>query len=204
MAEARQRTAQLRAEAFVNYIAEIGGIRLRPLTLATLTILQAWRNPFVLGLPGADFNAVFQFIWVHHPDYGQFAAEQRESVLQQFRASLGDKSHLAERLEESAATVRRLIDEAMHDFPGADPDSSPAPFSLHPSIVNLLMRGYDLSFAEANALMETLPLKQLVQYMRESLHRLSNGRNKLVPRSEAAVWSDYLAWCDNQPTPAAP
>ena len=84
---AQEAAAKLRAEAFVRYSPVVCGQALRPLTLETYNLLVCWRNPFVCG-GAVTFDAIFQFIWAHHPAFGQFAHEDRHEVMRAVVRSL--------------------------------------------------------------------------------------------------------------------
>jgi hypothetical protein len=110
----------------------------------------------------------------------------------------------AELIAAAIAEIRRLVNESLHDFPiggnasedSSSPDeappSDPLPFALPAYFVGLLVRAYGLPFVEARQLVMDLPLKELLEYTREAIHRLSNGKEPLLTRDEAAVWWDYL------------
>ncbi len=222
-----------RAAAFVDYAPEICGLKLRPVTLKTYTQLVAFGNGFVTGTH-AGFKDIFQFCWIHHPEFGQFADEARLRVLAQVHAGLtprrpqlnavlavvhpilmaaiarGQWAKLlipfawgckklrepssAELTATAVVEIRRVLTEALQDFPIPGDDATPLPYSQKPLLVALITRAYPIDFATASQLVDEMPLKQLVEYLREMLHRLSNGKDKLLTREEAAVWSDYLAF----------
>ena len=222
---------RLRIAAFVPYTPTVCGFALRPLTLTTYTHLQGWGNAFVCGGP-ITFKDVAQFIWVHHPAFGQHAHRARRRIFRQTLARLTPHCPMingllhtfapllsgaarrspwysplpivaalcrglrqrtsAERFEAAVAEIREQVRQATHDFPAGGEDDKPLPHALFPQFVSLLVRGYDLDFTTARQLTADLPLRQLMQFIREIIHRLSQGKDKLLTPQEAAVWADYL------------
>lgn len=216
-----------RVAAFVDYTPVVCGFRLEPLTLRTYTLLLSWGNPFVCGGP-VEFAHLVQFIWVHQPDFSQFNQAGRRRVVRLLDRALSPRfptlnrvcfflrampgwrwcRHLVradatERRTEAVEECRRLVREALRDFPSPGDDAPPAICALMPQLVALFVRSYGVDFFQAVSLVQQLPLRQLVQYLRESQHRLSLGREKLLTAEEAKVWSDYLGY-RNAPASAAP
>ena len=225
---AQETVRRLRVAAFVDYAPVVCGLPLRPITLRSYTLLLAWRNAFVSGGP-VGLKDIVQFVWLHSPAFGQFAHRARRRVarrvwwslhpvLPAFNDALGIMSLLprfrwlarfrrataAERSAAAVADIRRLVQEALHDFPAGDEEADPLPFALAPQLVSLLVRGYPgaLDFRGARELVDTLPLCQLVEFVREVLHRLSQGRDKLLTPDEVLVWRDYLAHQNAAPAAA--
>jgi hypothetical protein len=97
-----------------------------------------------------------------------------------------------ERFEDAVAEIREQVRQATHDFPAGDEDAKPLPHALFPQFVSLLVRGYEVDFLTARDLAAEMPLRQLMQFVREIIHRLSQGKDKLLTPQEAAVWADYL------------
>lgn len=217
ISEHRAEVARLRCEAFVDYTPEVADIRLRPITLASYNRLVAFQSPFVLGGP-IDFEAVFVFVWVHHPEFGEFAVKAKRRALRRlFRAMHPRLPNLnmfarfvgqfpgwhwiyrmsvptaEERFADAVTEIRRLVSEAMDDFPlGSDDDQNrqPSPVSLQAQLLNTFRRELSLSYAET----ESLPLKRLVQLLRESVYHKTGGKGlSLITRTEAALVREHLA-----------
>lgn len=220
--EHRAEIARLRCEAFVDYTPEVAGIRLRPVTLASYNRLLAFQSPFVLG-GSVDFTAVFVFAWVHHPEFGEFAVKAKRRALRRLWRALHPRwPHLnlfarfvgqfpgwrwvyrmsvptaEERFAEAVAEIRRLLEEAMHDFPLSSDDEDkrqPAPVSLQAQLLNTFRRELSLTYAET----ESLPLKRLVQLLRESVYHKTGGKGlSLITRTEAALIREHLANRESQ------
>ena len=222
LAEVHQAAAARRTAAFVDYAPLVCGLALQPLTLRTYTLLLAWRNAFVCGGTVA-LKDIVQFVWVHQPEFGQFAHGPRRRLTRRVWRALHPRlptlntvirflaplprfrwlrplcrRTAAERHALAIAEIRRLVAEALADFPPPTADSPPAVCALTPQFVALLVRGYACDFDTARRLVAALPLAQLMQYLREILHRLSQGRDKLITPEEAAVWADYLGYKTEQ------
>lgn len=218
LAAVQAESRRLRLEAFVPYAPLLCGLRLRPITFPSYLTLLAWRNAFVTGGP-VELKDIVQFVWCHHPAFDQFAPAARRAVARRVDRclrprfpTLNQLVHFfsplprfrwlarfrrpteADRTAAVVAEIRRLVREALHDFPaaGGEEDEAPMPFALQPQLVSLLMRGHALPFAEAVRQVTQLPLKELLQYIREILHRLSHGKDKLLTPEEARVWADYI------------
>ena len=224
IAEARAKARRLRCEAFVEYSPVVAGQRLRPITLDTYNELLAFENAFVTGgAPG--FEDIFGFIWIHHPDFGQFAAKARRRCLRQVMRALEPRwpimSMVArvlaplprfgwlrgwieptpnELATEAAEEINRLLTEALCDFPSGSGDGEPLPFGLQAQILNLMRRELQIPFAETRR----IPLKQLAQHLREIVHTNSQGKALQLTAEEAAIWRAYLASLQPAPAPAKP
>lgn len=212
--EHRAEIARLRCEAFVDYAPEVAGVQLRPVTLASYNRLMAFQNPFVCGGP-VDVGAVFVFVWAHHPEFGQFAKDAKQRALRRVYRALHPRAPnintfvrfacqfpgwrwlrrfarptADERFGEACAEIRRLLDEALHDFPLRDDDDRESPpVSFQAQLLNTFRRNLSLSYAE----IESLPLKRLVQLLREDVYHRSNGKGlSLMSRTEAAIWREHL------------
>jgi hypothetical protein len=212
--ETRARVAQRRVEAFVDYSPMVCGMRLQPVTLASYSRLIAFCSPFVCGLP-IDFRAVFEFCWLHSPDFSAENAKGRRACLRRvyryihprfgmlnaFCRLLAVSRRLRwlrhftrptpiERLAEAVEQIRHLLDEATHDLPRGGEDDQPAPVAFHAQILNTFRRTLALPYAEA----EAMPMKRLVQLFRESMHASSGGKGlTLIHREEAQIWREHLA-----------
>lgn len=225
LAAAQATAHRLRIAAFVDYAPLVCGVALRPVTLRTYTLLLGWGNAFVCGGPVA-LKDIVQFIWAHHPAFGQFATRDRRRVVRRVEAELRPafptlsavsrtltpflargrwfarqvaratrhfiRPTAAELTLAAIAEIRRILHEALHDFPPGDDDAPPSPYALTPQFVSLMVRGYSLDFPTARSLVSDLPLKELIEYIREILHRLSRGKDKLLTAEEARVWCAYL------------
>jgi len=167
--------------AFAQPVGEQGRVVRRELTRLTRRIHARITPRFPL------LNQIFRFL----------APLPRFRFLSRFC-----RPTFAENFSAAVSEGRRIVDEAMWDFPAGGDDAEPLPFAQKPQLVSLFTRGHNLSFAEAAALVDTLPLKQLVEYLREILHRLSRGREKLLTAEEARIWADYLE-AVNEPASAS-
>lgn len=221
--EAQARARRLRCEAFVNYAPILAGTAIRPITLESYNHLLAFESPYVTGgEPGLE--DMFAFLWVHHPDFGQAHDRARRCALRAFLRHVTPRwptlngfirflapfprfrflrrfirpTH-AERVAEVDAEIRRLLTEALGEFPSGPADETPLPFSFQAQVLNLMRRELHLTFAETRA----LPLKQLAQHLRELIHTASAGRALLLTPEEAAIWRDWLDSFDRKPAPAA-
>lgn len=201
----------------MDYAPEVAGVVLQPMTLATYNRLAAFRSPFVVGGP-VDFAALFVFVWVHHPSFGQFASAAKRRALRTVWRALNPRlpnlnafvrfaaqfpgwrwlrrfarATAEERLAEAVTEARRIADEAMHDFPlGSDDDADrgPSPVTLQAQLLNTFRRELAMSYAET----EALPLKKLVQLLRETVHHRTGGKGlSLITRTEAALIREHLA-----------
>lgn len=222
LAEVQAQASARRLAAFVDYQSVVCGLPLQPLTLRTYTLLSAWGNAFVRGTP-VTFKDIVQFVWVHQPAFHQFNVRGRRAVSRRLWSALRPAyptlnsifrflrclprcrffRHLVvptkgERYAAAIAEIRRIVQEATADFPPGSDDAPPAICSLTPVFVNLMIRGYGLDFAAAEHRVAHLPLKQLVQYLRETMHRLSKGQDKLLTAEESRIWSDYLGYKTQQ------
>jgi hypothetical protein len=214
LAEHRTALGRLRAEAFVDYAPEVAGVTLRPMTLATFNRLLAFESPFVCGGP-VDFRAIAVFVWVHHPLFSQFAVRSKERALRAVWRALHPRApHLnlflrfaaqfpgwrwlrhwtrataEERMAEAIMEIRRLVDEAMHDFPLPSDDARDLPpVTLQAQILNSMRRNLDMTYQET----EDMPLKKLVQLVREDLYFRANGKTMaLMSRQEASIIREHL------------
>jgi hypothetical protein len=235
LADVESRVRQLRLEAFVDYAPVVCGVRLRPLTLPTYTTLLGFKNAFVCGTE-IELKHIVQFVWLHHPEFGQFNVAGLRTVARAVSRSLTPFSPWVtksarfflpflsrrwwlipvvwplrffarcatheELLAAAIDEIRRLVHEATHDFPCSGDDEKPAPYALTAGIVSLLHRGYSMDFTSARALASTLPLKQLLEFVREVLYRASQGKDKLLTAAEAKVWADWLDFKNEHPVPA--
>jgi len=232
LAEVQKDLRQRRAAACVHYEPSVLGFVLKPITFSSYGLLLAMNNAFAVG-GAVGFHDIFQFIWVHRPEFGQYADRERMALLKKVNRAIHGRfpqlnafanvfypAALAARRSkiglpflpiafflgkirrppanenylQAIGTIREIFDEALHDFPRGGDDSSPLPYAVRPQIISLLQRGYGLDFVSAGKLVDTLPLKELVQHLREVIHRLSGGKDKLLSSAEAKVWADYLAY----------
>lgn len=224
-------TRQLRIAAFVDYAPFVCGIALQPVTLRSYNLLLGWNNAFVSG-GAVTAKDIAQFVWLHHPEFGQFAEKSRRRVFRQIDSALRPAlpginalahiffplvagvaarrrfpvilSPLAfilrrivrptaeERYHAAVAEIRRILNESLHDFPISGDEDDPLPYALSPQLVSLMVRGYGLEFETARRLVSELPLKELLEYIREVVHRFSKGKDKLLTAAQARVWEDYL------------
>jgi hypothetical protein len=214
LAEARKTASRLRCEAFVDYSPVIAGQRLKQITLPTYNQLCAFECEFVKSLD-VGFKDIVCFVWVHHPEFHQFnekvkmrvthevwrALNPRYSVVQSLVRLLAPlprfrwvarwiRPTAAELQIEAVAEIRRLLHEALHDFPKDGPKEAgePLAFSFQAQVLNLMRRSLGLTFAETSS----IPLKALAQHLREILHVESHGKAMMLTPEEAQVWSEYL------------
>ena len=216
LAEKLERTQaeirQARSAAFVDYRPTVLGVELNPITVGSYNRLIAFESPFVMG-GAVDFAAVFGFVWLHHPAFRQGAETQRKRLLRAcWRAvnprfeNLNIFIHIASqfpgfrwmarfrrqtaaaRLADAVAEIRRLVDEALNDFPKGDEDAPAAPVAMHAQLLNTFRRTLSLTYAET----EAMPLKRAVQLLRETMHAAgSKGIGMMHPR-EAAIWREHM------------
>jgi hypothetical protein len=210
---AQERARRFRCEAFVEYSPIVAGEKLRPITLETYNALVAFGNAFVMGTE-IGFADIANFIWIHHPRFGQFNRKEKARVtrrvfdslrptfpnlnaaarvLSQFPrfrilGRLTTRSE-SERVTEAADEIRRLIIEATQDLPTGDEKGEPIPFAFQAYMLNLFRRELGMSFDETRA----IPLRQLAQHFREVLHNSSKGKALLLTASEAEIWREHLA-----------
>lgn len=222
---AQEKAAQMRAEAFVDYWPVIAGERLRPITLASYNTLAAMGNGFVTGA-GAGLVDIVNFIWLHHPHFGQFNRRDKARVSRRVVAALSPAfpaingavrvlcqlpgwrglrrlaRPTAEELRgEAAAEIARLLREACGDLPRGEGEGEPIPFAQAAHMLNFFRRELGMTFAETLA----LPLKQLAQHYRELIHHGSRGKAVLLTPEEAAIWREHLDPREETATaPAAP
>jgi hypothetical protein len=211
---AQQRAAQARCEAFVHYSPVVAGLALNPITLGSYNALHAMRSAFVTGEP-IRFDDVANFVWLHHPEFGQFNREAKRRVTNAVRNALSPSfpalnatvrvlmqfprfrflraiaRPTAEQLEtEAIKEICRLVQEARRDFPKQDAEErgEPTPYATNAHFLNLFRREFGMTFAETSA----LPLKQLAQHYREAVHVASKGKAILLTEEEAAIWREHL------------
>lgn len=220
LAQAQDGARRLRCEAFVDYSPVVAGQRLRQITLPSYNQLCAFECSFVR--PGEiTFRDIVCFIWVHHPEFHQFNEAGKRRITHEVWRALNPRyagvqslirlmcpfprfrwlkrwirSDAGELQIEAIAEIRRLVHEALHDFPRDDPgaEGEPLPFSFQAQVLNLMRRSLGLSFAETCA----LPLKALAQHLREILHVESKGKVAMLSPEEARVWSEYMDWRQSQ------
>lgn len=77
----RARVAAHRASAFIRYVPVVAGIRLRPVSLLTRERVIA----FGVDLGRGNFEDLADFVWLHHPAFGQFAWFRRFLVVASLR-----------------------------------------------------------------------------------------------------------------------
>ncbi len=104
-----------------------------------------------------------------------------------------------QRFSETVGEIRRLIDEALHDFPSdsqSEEDAEknrrhtePPAIALQAQLLNTFRRDLGLSYSET----ESIPLKRLVQLYRELIYSATGGKGlSLMTRAEAAIWREHL------------
>ncbi len=211
---------KLRCEAFVDYTPVVAGQRLCQLTLPSYNRLVAFECAFV-SARNIAFKDIVCFIWVHHPEFGQFNATGKTRVTHavwralnprfagvqialRFIAQLPRWRWLARFIRpdaaqlqaEAVAEIRRIIHEGLHDFPKDGPTvaGEPLPFAFQAQVLNLMRRSLGLSFAETCS----IPLKALAQHLREVLHVSNAGKSSMLSEAEQQVWADYQEWRQSQ------
>lgn len=213
--DTRAEIQRVRSQAFIDYLPLVAGVRLEPVTLRSYNRLVAFESPFVCG-GSVDFTAIFVFCWCHYPSFGQFAEIERKRLMRAIWRRLNPRApHLnlflrfvaafpgwqwvrrlcrataEERFAEAVSEIRRLLAEALDDLPSntADERDEPAPVAIQAQILNAFRRGLSLPYSE----IEAMPLKRLVQLLRETLYHAA-GKSSLAlmhPR-EAAIWREHL------------
>lgn len=209
--QAEQRVA--RDEAMVDYQPIVCGMVLLPVSLMSMSRLRAFGNAFVTGAP-ASFEDIANFVWIHHPDFGQFAREKKEAVTRACWRALHPRwpllnaiGHLyvtskrfrwlrrflvptaATRYAEAIDEIRRLLEEAWRDFPMADDENGePVPYAFEAYILNAFRRELHMDFETVRA----MPLRRVVQHLREIIHHSNPKTMTLMTRAEAAIWRDHL------------
>jgi hypothetical protein len=209
---AQTRARHLRCEAFVDYIPVVAGLPVRPVCLASFNKLVAFENAFVTG-GEVRFDDIVNFIWVHHPQFGQFNRRDKKRVTLEVYAALrpalptlndllillSQLPHFRvlrrmirptphERVAIAIREIRRLIAEATEELPSGDDSGEPIPFAFQAHILNLFRRTLGMSFEETRQ----LPLRQLAQHYREIVYRESKGKALLLTKEEAAIWREHL------------
>jgi hypothetical protein len=84
LAAHRAAVAAHRAAAFIRYTPTLAGFRLRPISLRTRDRLVA----FGVDLNRGRFEDLADFIWLHHPAFGQFASIRRSLFIARLRFRL--------------------------------------------------------------------------------------------------------------------
>ena len=219
---AQANAQQQRAEAFVDYAPTVAGERLRPITLGSYNALVAMCNGFVTG-EGAGLLDIVNFVWLHHPHFGQFERREKARVTRRVVSALSPafpvingavrvlcqlpgwrvlcrlaRPTAEERQAEAAAEIARLLREACGDLPRSDGAGEPLPFAQSAHLLNFFRRELGMSFAETLA----LPLKQLAQHYRELVHHATAGKALLLTPEEAEIWREHLAPRAPAPAPA--
>jgi hypothetical protein len=215
-ASAQAEAREARAAAFVRYEPVLAGQVLAPITLERYNLLVAFGSPFVVGGP-QTVEDLLVFLWCLHPGFSQHDAAARRAcyraalralqprwpVLNAIARTVAPFSPRLRRLlrpflgptaaELEIAAVeeaRRLVAEAIGEFPRGSDDGEPLPFAMQAQVLNLLRRTLAVPYAEARE----LPMKELAQLLREAVHHASEGKAPLLTPAEAAVWRDYLEW----------
>lgn len=213
LVEVQEKARAMRCAAFVNYQPTVAGIRLQPITLASYNALVATGNGFVTGA-GVGLYDVINFVWLHHPTFGQFARDEKRRVsnavagalspafpaindalrviatLPRFRWLRLFVRPTAAELEHAAISeIFRLLQEARGDFPTGDDTGEPIPFANQAHILNLFRRELGVPFAETLE----MPMKQVAQHYREIVYHATNGKAVLLTDAEAAIWREHLA-----------
>ena len=211
---------RVRTEAFVAYRPTVAGIVLNPVTLGSYNALNAFGNAFVSGRSPALAD-VINFVWLHHPDFGQFHRDEKRRISRRVDCALTPHfpvlneflrivctfprfrflRHLVrpsalDLQGEAVLEITRLIEEARGDFPSGEEAGEPNAFSIHAHILNLFRRELGMTFAETLA----LPLKQITQHYREIIHHSTHGKALMLTRAEAEIWREHL----QQAEPATP
>lgn len=209
---AQEKARRARCEAFVEYDAMVAGERIGPITLETYNSLIAFENAFVTG-GSVGFDDIANFIWVHHPRFGQFNRAEKKRVTRRVFSALRPafpttnevvrllaqfprlrvlrcvvRPSAEERVAAVVTEIRRLLAEATDDLPTSDVGGEPIPFAFQAYVLNLFRRTLGMPFEETRR----LPLRQLAQHYREIVHRESKGKALLLTREEAAIWREYL------------
>jgi hypothetical protein len=208
--------AQRRCADFVDYAPVVCGLVLHPITLRSYTRLIVFESAFTTEA-AVTVEEIINFVWIHHPAFSQFAREEKAAVSRHVYRALHPRfPHLnqffrlvalhpryrwvhrftsptaGERLAASAAEIRRLLAEALRDFPRSAGNDTPSPVPLPAHMLNTLRRGLDLTFSE----IEQMPLRRLLQHLRELIHHADPSSVALISLDEEEIWIEHM-------TPAA-
>ena len=205
-----------RDEAMVDYSPVVCGLHLVPVSLHSLSRLRAFRNAFVTG-SAPTFEDVANFCWIHQPDFGQFNRLGRRRVYRHCWRALHVPACLEginavarlfafapqfrwlrwftvtpshERFEGAVEEIRRLLTEALHDYPtaGEDGDGAPIPYAFEAYILNTFRRELGMPFEEVRA----MPLRRMTQHLRELIHHANPKSLALMTKEEAEIWKEHL------------
>jgi len=211
--ELKTEQAIARDEAMVDYTPVVCGLQLLPVSLMSLSRLRAFRNAFVMSQP-TTFEDVANFCWIHHPEFGQFNRRARRRVYRQcWRAlnprfaALNTVAHLFSlsprfrwlrrftvpparvRFHDAVTEIRRLMAEALQDYPTAGDKGEPIPYAFEAYILNTFRRELRMSFDEVRA----MPLRRMTQHLRELIHHANPKSLSLMTAAEAAIWREHLS-----------
>lgn len=220
LASAQAKARRLRCEAFVRYSPSVAGVHLLPLTLDSYNLLVAWGNPFVCGGPIA-FTDIFQFIWAHHPEFGQFASSARRRVLLAVTRAMQPRfptlssiarvlapfprlHWLARFIEPSSEDLlqaaidecSRIVVEGIGEFPTdhrSCDSTGPASEPLPFGLQAQVLGLMCREFGLPFSATRSMPMKELGQHLREVTWVGSKGKALLLTPEEVRIWDEYHA-----------
>lgn len=211
--ELKTEQAIARDEAMVDYTPVVCGLHLLPVSLMSLSRLRAFRNAFVMNAP-ATFEDVANFCWIHDQRFGQFNRSGRRAVYRAcWRAlhprfeTLNTVAHVFAlsrrfrwlrpflvpphrvRFQDAVTEIRRLLAEALADYPVAGDKGEPIPYSYEAYILNTFRRELHMSFDEVRA----MPVRRMTQHLRELIHHANPKSLSLMTAAEAEIWREHLS-----------
>lgn len=149
--EAVQKERAVRSVSFIEAPEVICGLKVRPLNMRHIALLEALGNPFMMGgAPTAEDIAAF--MWIVSVQFKPFDIEARDAFIRSI--SFMDASQLENEIVQ-------FMDEAWQDSPSGR-DGGPAPTSWAAAIVDAIASEYGWSEQD----IMDVPVKRLFQYMR--------------------------------------
>lgn len=176
--EAMKRERDIRSAAFINAPELICGLKVNPLNLNHVALLEALGSPYLCGgVPSAEDTAIF--LWIVSVQFKAFDIEARDAFVRSI-------AHMDAELLQ--AEIASYMDEAWQDSPSGR-DNGPAPTSWAAAMVDALACEYGWSEAEIMA----IPVKRLFQYLRRI-------RMRIDPKAIFIDSSDELRakWLESQ------
>lgn len=175
LAAARAATAKRRATAFCDAPEYVFGIRVKPLTPATWSMLAATGSRFVKGETALEGD-VRNYLWFHSPQYcdstARFAKWRKSWALRRLTLAAAqpwrrwfrqkpDPARYYSVIATAIVQIEAIVNDAFADAPRAQGDAKPLA-TLEAILVGLFAREYRWS-AEAT---RYAPLCRLFQLMR--------------------------------------
>jgi hypothetical protein len=151
--EAVIRERYVRASSFIDAPELICGIKVRPLAVSHLAILDSLGNAFVTGGKDYGVDDICAFLWVVSLEFKAFDIEARDNFV----------SRLAARdAEELAAGIVDFLVEAFQDSPQSSGQAGDSFCAWVATYVDTLASEYGWGESEILA----MPLKRVFQYIR--------------------------------------